>query len=287
MIDTTATRYIFKPFAKDIHVLDGWQKFLQACGLNIFESFIALTGEVVDQNSRSVVHRIELGDPPRTFYLKCHKNYVKRKAYTFFRPKPMIYTELENMMHYARAGFDALDPVAWGWQKDKGDGNSFLLIADLTDYRPLQTYFDNDLVMASAEKRHAISSALSSGLAAIHDAGLAHRDFFTWHVFIGPSRSGYKLQPIDLERSIKRGKMIWSSFWVKRKQIDDLASLHLTVPWPLVNFSERMRFFHDYRKKRGMPGSGHKFLKAILKRAKHRGRRKKFKPFGVVGKLRT
>ena len=92
-----------------------------------------------------------------------------------FRPKPMIYTELENMMHYARAGFDALDPVAWGWQKDKAGGNSFLLIADLTDYRPLQSYLDNDLIMASAEKRRAISSALSSGLAAIRDVGLAHR----------------------------------------------------------------------------------------------------------------
>jgi len=287
MIDTTATRYRFKPFAKDVHVLDGWQKFLQICGLNIFESFFALAGEVVDQNSRSVVYRIELGDPPRIFYLKCHKNYVKRKASAFFRPEPMIYTELENMMHYARAGFDALDPVAWGWQKGKGGGNSFLLIAELTGFISLQTCFDNDLIMGSAEKRRAISNALSSMLAAIHDAGLAHRDFFTWHVFIRPSLSGYKLQPIDLERSEKKGKMIWSSFMIKRKQIDDLASLHLTVPWPLVSFSERMRFFHDYRKKRGMSGSGRKILKAILERAKHRGGRRKFKPYGVAGKLRA
>ncbi|MEA3386056.1 MAG: lipopolysaccharide kinase InaA family protein [Thermodesulfobacteriota bacterium] len=287
MIDTTATRYRFKAFAKDIHVLDGWKEFLQACGLNIFENFIVLTGEVVDRNSRSVVHRIELGDPPKTFYLKCHKNYVKQKAYTFFRPKPMIYTEIENMMHYARAGFDALDPVAWGWQKGKGGGNSFLLIAELTGFISLQTCFNNDLIMGSVEKRLAISNALSSGLAVIHDAGLAHVDFFTWHVFIRPSLNGYKLQPIDLERSRKKGKMIWSSFTIKKKQIDDLASLHLTVPWPLVSFSERMRFFHDYRKKRGMSGSGRKFLKVILKRAKHRGRRRKFKPYGVAGKLRT
>ncbi|MEA1867365.1 MAG: lipopolysaccharide kinase InaA family protein, partial [Thermodesulfobacteriota bacterium] len=208
MIDTTATRYGFKSFAKNVHVLDGWQEFLQARSLNSFENFIALTGEVVDQNSRSVVHRIELGDPPRTFYLKCHKNYMKRRICTFFRPEPIIYTELENMMHYARAGFDALDPVAWGWQKDKGDVNSFLLIAELTGFISLQTCFDDNLIMGSAEKRRAISSALSSGLAAIHDAGLAHVDFFTWHVFIRPSLNGYKLQPIDLERSRKKGKMI-------------------------------------------------------------------------------
>ncbi len=267
--------------------MDGWQELLQACGLNRFENFFALAGEVVDQNRRSVVYRIELGDSPRVFYLKCHKNYVKRKAGAFFRPKPMIYTELENMMHYARAGFDALDPVAWGWQQDKDGGNSFLLIADLTDYRPLQSYLDNDLVMKSVERRRAISNALSSGLAAIHDAGLAHRDLFTWHVFLGPSLSGYKLQPIDLERSEKKGAMIWSSFMIKRKQIDDLASLHLTVPWPLVSFSERMRFFHDYRKKRGMSGSGRKLLKAVLKRAGHKGHRRKFKPFGVAERLRT
>ena len=287
MVDTTATRYRFKSFAKDVHVLDGWQEFIQTCGLNSFESFIALTGEVVDQNSRSVVHRIELGDPPRTFYLKCHKNYMKRRICTFFRPEPIIYTELENMMHYARAGFDALDPVAWGWQKGKGGGNSFLLTADLRDYRPLQTYLDDDLIMGSAEKRRSISNALSSGFAAIHDAGLAHVDLFTWHVFLRPSWSGYKLQPIDLERSVKKKKMIWSSFRIKKKQIDDLASLHLTVPWPLVSFSERMRFFHDYRKKRGMSGSGNKLLKAVLKRARHKGHRRKFKPFGVAGKLRT
>jgi hypothetical protein len=289
MIDTTATRYRFKSFAKDVHVMDGWQEFLRACDLNMFESFITLAGEVVDQNSRSVVHKIELGDPPRIFYLKCHKNYVKRKASAFFRPEPIIYNELENMMHYARAGFDALDPVAWGWQRGKGGGNSFLLTADLRDYRPLQTYLDNDLIMASAEKRRAISNTLSSGLAAIHDAGLAHRDFFTWHVFIKPSLSGYKIQPIDLERSVKmkKKKMIWSSFRIKKKQIDDLASLHLTVPWPLVSFSERMRFFHDYRKKRGITGSGRKLLKAILRRAKHKGGRRKFKPYGVARKLRA
>lgn len=288
MIDTTDTRYRFKSFAKDVHVLDGWQKFFRACGLNIFENFIALTGEVVDQNSRSVVHRIELGDPTRVFYFKRHKDFMKRSACTLFRPKPMIYNELENMMHYARAGFDAVDPVAWGWQKDKVGGNSFLLTAELTDYRPLQSYLDNDLIMRSAEKRYAISNALSSMLAAIHDAGLAHADLFTWHIFLRPSWSSYKLQPIDLERSRKKGKMIClSSFKIKRKQIDDLASLHLTVPWPLVSFSERMRFFHDYRKKRGMLGSGRKLLKAILKRAKHRGGRRKFKPYGVARKLRT
>ena len=287
MIDTTATRYKFKSFAKDVHVLDGWQEFLQACGLNSFEDFIAFTGEVVDQNSRSIVQRIKLGDPHKIFYLKYHRNYVRRKARAFFRPEPIIYTELENMMHYARAGFDALDPVAYGWQKDKKGGNSFLLITDLKDYRPLQTYLDNDLIMSSAEKRRTISSALSSGLAAIHDSGLAHRDFFTWHVFMKPLLNSYKLQPIDLERSIKKGKMLWSSFVIKRRQIDDLASLHLTVPWPLVSFSERMRFFHNYRKKRGMSGSGHKLLKAILKRAKDRGGRRKFKTYGVAGKLRT
>ena len=159
MIDTTATRYRFKAFAKDVHVLDGWQKFLQTCGLNSFESFFALAGEMVDRNRRSVVYRIELGDPPRIFYLKCRKDYVKRKACTFFRPEPMIYTELENMMHYARAGFDALDPFAWGWQKGKGDGNSFLLIAELTGFISLKTCFDDDLIMGSAEKRYAISNA--------------------------------------------------------------------------------------------------------------------------------
>ena len=286
MIDTTATRYKFKSFAKDVHVMDGWQEFLQGCGLNSFENFISLKGEVVDRNSRSIVHRLKLGDPPGIFYLKCHRNYARRKASSFFRLEPMIYTELENMMHYARAGFDALDPVAWGWQKGKGGGNSFMLMTDLRDYRPLQAYLDNDLIMESAEKRRTISSALSSGLAAMHDAGLAHMDFFTWHVFLRPSLNGYKFQPIDLERSIKKRKMFWSSFIIKRRQVDDLASLHLTVPWPLVSFSERMRFFRDYRKKRGMHGSGHKFLRAILKRCKQRGRKRKFTPYGVAERLR-
>jgi len=286
VIDTTATRYRFKSFAKDVYVLDGWQEFIRACGLNVFESFISLAGEVVDRNSRSVVRRIELGNPPRAFYLKCHKNYMKRRIHKFFRSEPMIYTELDNMMHYARAGFDALDPVAWGWRKGKGGGNSFLLIAELTGFRSLQTYFDDDFVMESVKERRSLSNALASMLAAIHDAGLAHLDFFTWHVFIAPSSNGYKLQPIDLERSTKKGKMIGSSFRIKMKQIDDLASLHLTVPWPLVNFSERIRFLYNYREKRGIYGSGNKLLKSVLKRARHKGGRKKFKPFGVDSNLR-
>ena len=53
--------------------------------------------------------------------------FMKRQACMLFRPKPIIYAELENMTHYASAGFDALDPVSWGWQQDKGGGKKFSL----------------------------------------------------------------------------------------------------------------------------------------------------------------
>jgi len=123
-------------------------------------------------------------------------------------------------------------------------------------------------------------------LAKMHCGGLAHIDLFSWHVFVKKTGEGHFLaHPIDLERTKVKGGWPWSQWLIRRKQANDLAVLHLTVPWPQVSSAERMRFYHAYCKSLGIRKKDRSFLKLILATARHRGRKRKFKPFGVAARL--
>ena len=287
MIDTSDTRYEFESWAPGVWTLGGWRDYLLSVHLNDLDDFIKLRGEVVDRNRRSRVHRISLGSPPRTFYLKLHRGYVKRSWKHFFKPRAMVEQELANLMNYARAGLDALEPVAWGCRSRKRGGDSFLLLSELEGYRSLQDWLSDRQVMAHPVRRRSLRQAVARMLRGIHEAGLAHVDLFSWHIFLKPEGDEFLALPIDLERSRIRGPWPWSSRRILEKQANDLAVLHLTVPLPQVGSGERMRFFLDYRNHQRLSWDDKKLLQRILTIARHRGRRGKFKPFGVADRLST
>lgn len=285
MIDTSDTRYKFESWAPGVWTLGGWQEFLRSQRLNDLDDFIKLRGEVVDRNRRSRVHRISLGSPARTFYLKLHRDYMKRSWRRFFKPMAMVEQELANLMNYARAGFDDLEPVAWGWRRPQKGGESFLLLAELEGYRSLQEWLSDRDLTADPARRRTLREAVTRMLTRIHQAGLAHVDLFSWHIFLKPQGDAFLALPIDLERSRIKGAWPWSSRKIMKKQANDLAVLHLTVPWPQVGFSERMRFFLNYRGHQALSRDDKRLLRKVLAIARHRGRQKKFKPFGVAERL--
>ncbi len=285
MIDTSGTRYNLEQLAEDLWVFHGWQDFLRGLKLNSFDSFFRLTGEVMDRNRRSVVYRLVLGEEGRVFYLKIHKNYFKKDLRTLYKKVPLIQVELTNLMHYARVGFDVLEPVAWGWHPVRGGGDSFLLVEELRGYRSLQEWLAVE--GSGPDFLGEISKALASMLAKMHANGLAHVDLFSWHVFLEKGPDKFKAIPIDLERTKIKGKWPWSRMHIGWKQANDLAALHLTAPWPQVSFRQRLRFYLSYCHLMGGQRCKKRLLRRVLVVAARRGRHKKFKKFGVAATLRA
>ena len=285
MIDTTGTQYELEDCGDGLWVFKGWQDFLKSAGLTEFNQFIQLSGKEVDRNRRSVVYRLTLGEEKQVFYLKLHENHVRRRLTTLYKKVPFTQIELTNIMHYARAGLDELEPVAWGLRPGDHGYNSFLLIKELDGYQALDDYL-NGPDCSSRQQRRAVAKAVVVMLAKMHCCGLAHIDLFSRHIFIKKTKDDHFLaHPIDLERTANKGGWPWSQWLIRRKQANDLAVLHLTIPWPQISYAERMEFYHAYCKKTGIRKGDRSFLKLILAIAKHRGRKSKFEPFGVSTRL--
>ena len=285
MIDTTGTRYELEEGGDGLWFFKGWRDFLTSAGLTEFDQFVLLSGREVDRNPRTVVYRLELGEEKQVFYLKLHKNYVKKSLSTLYKKVLVIQLELANMMHYARVGLDELEPVAWGWKSGEDGIVSFLLIKELDGYQSLQDFL-NGPDCSSRQQRRAVAEAVETMLTKMHGCGLAHYDLFTWHIFVKKTGEGrFLAHPIDLERTKLKGGWPWSQWLIRRKQAADLAVLNLTVPWPQISSAERMRFYHAYCKSLGISDKDRSFLKLILSTARYRGLKRKFKPFGVVARL--
>ena len=120
----------------------------------------------------------------------------------------------------------------------------------------------------------------------MHEHGLAHIDLFAWHVFAKKDGDKWIAHPIDLERTKRQGNWPLSKLVSRYKQASDLAAPHLTIPWPLIGWSERMRCYHYYCQFRKFSQGDRAFLSRVLSIAKHRGRKSKFQFYGVAEKLR-
>lgn len=284
-IDTSGTRYHFKPWSEGVWVLGGNENLLKSFGLKSFHDFFEVKGEIVDVNPRSRVIKALLGPHKGIFYLKLHKDYVKSSLKTFFRPIPMVMRELENLMHYARLGYDHLEPVAWGWRPQKGGGDSFLLVSNLEGFTPLSKMLSERALDSDPTKRSEIRKTVAELLSRMHRAGLAHVDLFSWHIFLKRTEKGFIAQPIDLERTRVRTFWPWSSLRFRRKKASDLAALHLTVLFPDVGYGERLNFFLQYSGHRRLDRKDRSLLKRVIRESRRRGVKNKFKPYGIAERL--
>lgn len=287
MIDCHGTPHQLLDQGNGLWIFKKWQGLLQEAGLHDFTDFAELTGQEMDRNRRSVVYRLELGAQKEVFYLKIHTNYYKRGLKTLFRKIPYLQLELANMMEYSRAGLGELEPVAWGWRPATQEGDiSFLLIKELSGYKSLQEWLE-DPACATVKQRRPLARAIAKMMASMHDHGLAHIDLFSWHVFAKNEGGHWLAHPIDLERSKLQGKWPWSKLLGRHNQANDLGVLHLTTPWPQISWSERMRCYHDYCQFRQFTTGERTFLAQVLAIGRHRGRKGKFKVYGVADKLRS
>ena len=286
MLNTSNTRYEYRSYAPFVWVLDDWQDFISSENLKDLDDFISLQGEIMDQNRRSQVHNLKLGPLQQTFYLKTHKDYVKRSWKILFRASPILIKELKNLMHYARAGFDVLEPIAWGWRPHKRGGDDFMLIAELEGYKSLQDWVSVQNNANDHLKIRTMTKSVSRMVHCIHESNLAYVDLFSWHVFLKPKGNDFETHPIDFEQTKIKDHLPGSSWRIRRKQALDLAALHLTVPWPQISLSERIRFFLYYRGHNRLTNEDKKFLRTVLKLASSSSKHGKFKPYGIADKFK-
>ena len=249
---------------------------LQRNGLVTFDDFMRCHGEVVDANSRSQVKYVTFEDHPGA-YLKTHRNNFRRV--NLFSKVPLIKIELENISRLAMAGFTNLEPIAFGWHEKC----SFLMLKELVGFISL----DKWLMLPSSSRRETrmrLSKALASMLSSMHEAGICHRDLFSWHVFIKDDGM-LNIQPIDLERMKTKNAFPLSSWHFNRNKLRDIAALNLTMPWPQVTSAERLRFFLAYLDSPYLTDEHRKMLKQIIAIAKRMAGRRKFRSYGVASRL--
>jgi len=188
-------------------------------------------------------------------------------------------------MVYARYGFDAVEPVAYGCQTTGGVTRGFLLIEELTGYSSLRELLSQTETI-DKKVLNSLTDHLAETVATIHENGLSHMDLYSWHIFMKQFNNTWRCQPIDLERTVIKGNFPWSQWFVRLKQIRDLAVLHLTVPWPEVKDSVRLRFFLRYRKHQKLTKTDKKIIYRILRVARRLGKkRSKFRLYGVAERL--
>lgn len=282
-LDTSGTRYSVSKFGQESWVFGEWGAFLKECGLCDLDSFMQLSGEMVDRNRRSVVHRIELGPEKKVFYLKLHCNYYRQNLRTLYRKIPVLYTELVNLMDYGRAGIDVLEPVAWGHQFTEAGGTGFILLEELDGFCALRQWL---LTPHPYDELKKMTAGCATMVRKMHRSGLAHIDLFSWHIFVKDDGGDYEVVPIDLERTKKRGKWPFFHAVIWLKQLHDLAVLTLTTAWPQVSDSLRMRFYLIWLDAEKMNRFQKIQARLIMMLARHLGRKRtKFKMYGVAERL--
>ena len=114
---------------------------------------------------------------------------------------------------------------------------------DLAPAEPLDDLLRRGL---DAGQRAAALSALADLVAALHDAGLHHRDLYLCHVFARFDEACATLTLIDLERVGRHRKVLG------RRVVKDLAALRSSVPAGTTTAEERAAFLSRYLERRGL-----------------------------------
>ncbi len=284
-IDTNNTPLTFRALSHDVGAHEKFYNFFKKQGLTTVNDFFALSGQIVDRNRRSEVHKITLGVPPKTFFLKLHHNFLKRRKFNPFIKEPMILRELKNMALYLKAGISVPLPAAWGVKLDGKEVLSFLITPELENFQSLKVIVESEAFLQNRNIREQVSKSIASTLAKMHKAGLAHIDLFSWHIFVKIGAGKVKVAIIDLERTKQQSKLPFLASNFYKRTMDDLAALNLTVPWPQVSNSMRLRFFNTYISEGGFEQIKYKLIWYILKRSCHRGKKSKFAYYKVAQRL--
>ena len=168
------------------------------------------------------------------------------------QPNAWRHDEAKHIEQAAAAGV----PVASILFEGHTDEGPFVGLGDLAPARPLDEVLDD--ILAVPKLREAVGRALATAVAALHAAGLHHKDLYANHVFVDGAAEPPRLTLIDLERMKSHGGP--RSRWV----VKDLAALWMSVRGQ-VPPTTALRFLVRYG--RAVPGLRARDLRRLAARA--------------------
>lgn len=144
----------------------------------------------VKEAAHRAVYRVESGG--RAFFVKHYRcPRLADLAANLFRRCP-AEREFANLTEAARRGIATLRPVAWGVRVRAGlAGDSFLVTEALAHACTLREYFERVLPQSPAGHlpgaRRRLIDLAARFTAAIHGAGILHRDFHAGNILVAPA----------------------------------------------------------------------------------------------------
>ncbi len=144
-----------------------------------------------------------------------------RRAWTHGRGKSPATVEAQNVAAVAAAGIATMRYVAAG--QDHA-GRSYVIITAVPGdalSRMIEAFAARH---QSDGQLEALTERLADVSAKLHEAGLAHRDFYADHIFLHEMRDGFELYLIDLARMFRPR-------WRRHRWfVKDLAQLKFSMP---------------------------------------------------------
>lgn len=169
------------------------------------------------------------------FFLKRHK-----ERYRFWnRCNSNAREEWDNIDLLNRAGFETMEPVAYGEKITDGIMLSFIISKKIEDAISLEEY----VLSRYKDEGHCVKNLLIKDLASLakrfHSMGFCHQDFYTGHIFLKNTTDGRKLFLIDVQRLLVKRHLR------DRWRIKDIAQLNYSCR-DVVSNKDRIRFLRYY-----------------------------------------
>jgi len=234
---------------------EDWREVLRHNGLRGFEDIWNLPHVWVQRpNTRHhgfagvARHEFTLPDGSRRgYYVKIHRNRLRRTARRPWLGTPVLQHELRNHRSCAIAGVGSPRPVYCANRMVEGQHRGIFVTEEVTTHQPLAS------VIAAWElkgrpptiERWWVIDAVAAQLRALHDARLRVAAYTPEHIFVRvehgdgsvAGEANVSVRLLDLER-------IRVSVLPRRTQVADLVTLHLATPE--LHWNERLRFLISY-----------------------------------------
>ena len=232
------------------YIAKEWQDILRLQSLNSFQDLWECeqnknfeTHWVEEPNQRrggwSGVVRVVLHDAAgkeRVVFLKRQSKHLYYSIGNPFKGRPTFEREFRNIIRFNRHQIPTVTPIYFG----KRGKDAILMTEELTDYRPLKSWFEQWEKTGFPERalRDRIINELARVVGKIHQNHYKHCCLVFKHVFLNLENGKVEIRIIDLEKL---------RYWFSKQQcrITDLDSLFRTRI-NKIRSTDKWRFMRAY-----------------------------------------
>jgi tRNA A-37 threonylcarbamoyl transferase component Bud32 len=227
LVATDRVRWTFSPAERDA---------LRDDDLRLDEHVAAGRATVIKHGRHRTVYRIALGN--ETVYWKVCQLYGPRAWWRDFFRGPKAKLEFDRARELAARGIATVEPLAWGRMGGFWPPASHLITRELERTVPLDEYL-LEHPPQTPKARRALTAALASFIARLHDAGVTHPDLHPGNLLVRLQGGSHEFFLIDVH-DIQLGRPL--------DRAARRANLALLNRWFQVRCarSDRLRFWRAY-----------------------------------------